>query len=107
MSFITQSLFDFLDKGKEILHKTKEKSKKKKLTKEKSQSKVAQIDFFNLNPDITKNNKLKDEKFELKQIENNSIFKTKEKSKKKKLTKEKSQSKVAQIDFFNLNPDIT
>ncbi len=47
MSFITQSLFDFLDKGKEILHKTKEKSKKKKLTKEKSQSKVAQIDFFN------------------------------------------------------------
>nr|WP_025775454.1 SAM-dependent methyltransferase [Clostridium botulinum] len=74
MSFITQSLFDFLDKGKEILHKTKEKSKKKKLTKEKSQSKVAQIDFFNLNPDITKNNKLKDEKFELKQIENNSIL---------------------------------
>ncbi len=28
MSFITQSLFDFLDKGKEILHKTKRKIKK-------------------------------------------------------------------------------
>ncbi|APU87074.1 hypothetical protein NPD8_4286 (plasmid) [Clostridium botulinum] len=33
MSFITQSLFDFLDKGKEILHKTKEKSKRRNLLK--------------------------------------------------------------------------
>ncbi len=30
--------------------------------------------FFNLNPDITQNNKLKNEKFELKQIEDNSIL---------------------------------